>query len=124
MSVLPGTLSLAKLEPPGVYVVTTRTSLYRIETGALRAMRAPRPRLTKPREQQPEASSAPVVVHRPLFTDGAPLLSAEVPEPVVGERMRMRIWVADEFLDHASKGTSTDMLTTEVLAVDRVRVVG
>ena len=96
----------------GVYVVTTQTSSYLIDTLRLSAVRAPRARMAG---AGPEG--ADVSVHRALFTDRAPLVLTEVPEPAVGHRMRLRILVAEEFLDHASKARPTDLVTSEVISV-------
>ena len=104
-----------RLEQPARYLVLTQTSTYVIDTGAMRAHRTPGGAAS---QQQPASGQGPV--HRRLFTDGSPLVLISLPEIEVGQPMRLRIKVADQFLDRPDDGSGTPMVTTPVLEVSRM----
>ena len=110
-------LDAMKVKPPGMYDVRTRSSTYIIDTVAHRAVRSPRGVTDG---SAAGVAAAEVPLHRRPFTDRAPLDLIEVPEPVIGERIRLRIRVAEEFLEPASRGKPADMLSTEVVEIRRL----
>lgn len=87
---------------PGRYEVRTESSTYCIDADQMRAFRSR------------SATS------KRLFTDGRPLVLAELPHVVIGEPMRLSVVVADDLLDQAHRGKPAPMVTAPVVAVARV----
>jgi hypothetical protein len=103
-----------RLDQTARYLIRTETSTYVIDTGAMRACRRPGGAGVVP------GQGALAPVHKKLFTDGAPLMLAELPEVNVGHPMELRIVVPNKFLDHQDEGPGTPLVTTTVMEVTRL----